>query len=297
VLTTVVGGNALDGIHVGGQAKGVQISQVVVGMETNGNIPEPNGRDGIAIVGSSSNIAIGGFQPSVVGEKEDSSFQEATSVISGNGRNGINVQSGVSDVRILNNFIGLQIDGASPAPNGTNGIYIYSASGVQIGAALGNKSPKYRNVVAFNNNDGILIDHGTSDSILGNGIYGNARTGINLLAGGNNNQIPPTLTSATISTSTGITTISGSITARPNTKYQIELFATDTTGTGNGTGNGQYFLGFVNVTTNASGTGQFQAGNLTNPDPTHADSITATATDPTGNTSAFSTPIVATSVA
>jgi hypothetical protein len=73
----------------------------------------------------------------------------------------------------------------------------------------------------------------------------------------------------------------GTLQAAANTMYRIEFF--DNRSGGN---QGQKFVGFVQVTTDAGGNATFVgdfAGAST--------SITATATDPNGNTSDFSQPV------
>jgi hypothetical protein len=70
-----------------------------------------------------------------------------------------------------------------------------------------------------------------------------------------------------------------------STTFRVEFFASATCDpTGNG--EGQSFLGFANVTTNDSCTASF--GPLVFPRPAGQTVITATATDPQGNTSEFS---------
>src|SRR5262249_3049843 len=82
----------------------------------------------------------------------------------------------------------------------------------------------------------------------------------------------------------GMTTINGKIHSTASTQYRIEFFSNDTID-GAGYGEGQTFLNFVNATTDPSGNASFTkmvtqiaAGK----------GVTATATDPAGNTSEFS---------
>jgi hypothetical protein len=80
--------------------------------------------------------------------------------------------------------------------------------------------------------------------------------------------------------------VKGTLKAAANTKYQVEIFASPSS---TSPGQGQNFLGFVQVTTNPGGKGSFVFSSKF--DPSLGTSFTATATDPTNNTSAFSAPI------
>jgi hypothetical protein len=78
--------------------------------------------------------------------------------------------------------------------------------------------------------------------------------------------------------------VSGTLTGTPNTRFTIELFA-DTRSHPSGSAEGRTFLGFVTVTTDANGFASFaRVVRL----PAGARALTATATDPPGNTSEFS---------
>ncbi len=293
ILTSNLSGNDRNGIEISGNATGVQVSQSVIGLETNGMFTQPNRQNGIEIGGNASGIALGGFEPSVLGGAEFPEggiipLFEAANLISGNLWNGVAVGGNAHGVTIVNSSIGTQVDLTSPAGNGRNGIFLDGVSGVQIGLPLGalpDPDRNFRNIIAFNARDGILVQRGAGNSILGNSIYGNGRLGIQLLANGNRNQPAPVLTAAEVG-SDGVTLVTGTLTARPHTKYQIEIFASRSSRPGTG----QHFLGFITVTTNAAGFALFTFSGL-NLDPLVADFITATATSPAGDTSMFSSAI------
>ncbi len=117
---------------------------------------------------------------------------------------------------------------------------------------------------------------------------------------GNYEQNYPVLSSA--SSSTSDTSISGTLNGQANTTFRIEFFS-NSSADPSGYGQGQTYLGYTNVTTDANGpndangnpsgnasfTVDLPIGNLS------GQWITATATDPNGNTSEFSaaTPILA----
>jgi hypothetical protein len=293
IVTCQFSGNDRNGIDIRGNAVGVQVSQSVIGLQTDGNYAEPNLQNGIAIGGNASQIAIGGFEPSVLGGSEFPTgtfpLLEAANLVSGNLGNGVVVGDHAQHVTIVNSFIGTQIDHTSPAGNGRNGIFLDGVSGVQVGSPPGTNQPRDRNIIAFNALDGVVVSRGIGDSILGNSIFDNGGLGIHLEDGGNLLQPAPVLSSAQLGSS-GLLQVTGTLTARRNTTYQIELFASQT----NSPGNGRYFLGFVIVTTDDAGFALFTFSGLTDLDSHSADFITATATSPAGDTSMFSIPIWAT---
>jgi len=133
--------------------------------------------------------------------------------------------------------------------------------------------------------------------ILNNSIFGNQNIGIDLNADGvtpddyvdfdtgpNNFENYPTIASAIISGSS--VQITWSLYSHPNTTYIVQFFAS------NGICNGQYYLSQVNATTDSSG----NTGTLVTDLPiTSGTIISATATDPTNDTSEFSGPAVTSS--
>jgi hypothetical protein len=157
------------------------------------------------------------------------------------------------------------------------------------------------NVISGNDRYGVFI-HGTGtfgdatgNRILGNSIFSNTNLGIDLNGDGpttndtgdgdtgpNNLQNFPVLTSATTSSDT--TTIRGTLNSNPSTTFTVQFFRNPA-----GTDEGKTFIGQKrNVTTDASGeaTFTFRPDEKVNA----GLDITATATDPEGNTSEFSDP-------
>jgi hypothetical protein len=103
---------------------------------------------------------------------------------------------------------------------------------------------------------------------------------------GNYEQNYPVLTSA--SSSASDTSVTGTLNGQANTTFRIEFFSNPAADP-SGYGQGQTYLGFANFTTDASGnvtfTTDLATGNLA------GQWIAATATDPNGNTSQFSTDV------
>jgi hypothetical protein len=111
--------------------------------------------------------------------------------------------------------------------------------------------------------------------VEGNLVYGNKNAAIVLSSGGNASQPAPTLSAS----SSGSGTVSGTLTATASTQYRIEFFTSPTAG------QAQTYLGFLLVTTAATGQATFSAplAGLVK-----GQFVTATATSPSGNTSALS---------
>jgi HYR domain len=104
----------------------------------------------------------------------------------------------------------------------------------------------------------------------------------------NNFENFPVLTSAV--SHGGITNVAGTLQSTPNSTFRVEFFASDIDPLGL-PAEGQQFLGFTNVPTDASGNASFNAS--LNVLVSNGRLVTATATDPIGNTSEFSAAVPA----
>lgn len=257
----IISGNTSHGILISWGDSTVILGNFI-GTDINGTAALGNQGNGIDM-GNASRVYIG--NASLIG----------ANVISGNNQQGIGITSTSGINYIQHNFIGTDLSGMAYLPNTQNGIFIRStATQVQIGGVNANEG----NFIANNLSSGIVVNGpaALSNQILGNSIYDHPNPGI-LLSGGNNNQEAPDITGY----STGpTTTINGTFTSAPNTTYRLEFFSSPTSA------QGKTFLGFSNITTDATG---FYALNETFPLAITATEpiITATATDPNGNTSAF----------
>lgn len=328
IRTNVVAGNYANGIHLSGYATGVQLTEDIIGLDTAGNTAIPNGANGILIDGYAHDNAIGGFQPSVipqntisgngghgiaiVGNASDNSVfhsflgtdvfgleaignagaglfiggnaqgtivggtgQFHKNVISGNLGGGVQLSGTSSGTQVVGNIIGADRTGLQAVPNHGNGVWIVS-SGNQVGGDETGEG----NAIAFNTQSGIVVDTGDGNALLGNSLYANGSAGILLVAGGNDSQPAPRLVS--VSPTPGGVRVRGTLVAAANTTYTVEVFASP----GGTTSDAKTFLGTIDVTTGNNGFGTFvftsslSGGTV----------ITATATDPDGNTSELSAP-------
>jgi hypothetical protein len=154
-------------------------------------------------------------------------------------------------------------------------------------------------VIAFNAKGVVvgskLTDSSAQNAIRGNSIFGDTGLGIDL---GNNGVTPndqkdpdvgpnllqnfPELAAAQLA-SRGVK-VTGTLNSIPNQTYRVEFFAS-ANGNSSGYGEGQTFLGFQDVTTDADGNATID---VTLSGASAGQVITATATDTNGNTSEFS---------
>ena len=210
---------------------------------------------------------------------------------------GIKIGESPTSVVIQGNKIGTDISGTKPLGSGNAGIDVGAQSAASTtSGTIGGTSPGEGNIIAFNGTNGVAIGSGnTGWSILGNSIFSNGGLGIDLGAdgptvnddgdadtGANNLQNYPTMTSVTVAS--GKVTIAGNLNSIPSTTFRLEFFA-NTMADSSQFGEGQTFLGSADVTTDATGN---KAYNVTFPLNGPISPITATATDPAGNTSEFS---------
>ncbi len=217
-------------------------------------------------------------------------------IISGNGI-GISMHSsGVSgassdSTTVQGNLIGTAADGVTALGNSGQGVDIFITNNNVIGGTNSGEG----NVIAFNGGVGVRMAIGTNNPIQGNSIFSNGGLGIDLDTAGvslndvgdgdtgaNNLQNFPRV--ATVTATGGNVAISGFLNSRPNTAYRIEFFANDAADP-SGFGEGQIFLGSADVTTDGVGNNAFD---VSFPFAGPVNVVTATATDPDGNTSEFS---------
>jgi hypothetical protein len=300
VTRNQIGTNADGTAALGNQNYGVLL---YMGASSN-NIGDPvQSNAGNQIGGNAFGVVItGGAHDNTVGGVASG----AGNLISANAEIGVWViGSGTTGNTVEGNRIGTDATGLVAAPNWQGVLIEGGASSNTIGGTAAGAG----NVIAFNHAAGVVV--GESDSvgnaIRQNSIFSNGALGIDLGGDGvtpntprgphtgpNNLQNYPTL-SAPVSplsgTGFGPWTLPFTLNSTPNTNnFTVEFFA-NATPDPSGHGQGQTFLGSMLVNTD-------QGGN-------HTDSfsyspvpgqpfITATATDPAGNTSEFSAAVAPT---
>jgi len=252
-----------------------------IGTDVLGTIALGNEDNAINIESGSNDNLIGGTAPS------------ARNVISGNGSVALFVAT--SGNIIQGNFIGTQRDGRNPLGNlqGIGFVGVGNANDNLVGGTV----PEAGNVIASNGLCAVVGEAaaGTGNAILGNSIFNNGALGIDWLPAGptlndigdgdngfNNLQNFPVI--STVQNGFPSVTLTGSLNSTPNTVFRLEFFGNAGSG---GFGQGWFFLGSTDATTDAGGNAFYDV-TLDVPGTPAAGAFTATATDPAGNTSEFS---------
>jgi CSLREA domain-containing protein len=296
----VISGNGGNGIYIDrfeGPSSGTVIQSNFIGTDVTGMLRLGNSGDGILIHSSPNNL-VGGTTP------------RAGNVISANGGNGVSIIDYSDDVNenmssigntMEGNKIGTDVTGTGNLGNAGDGVSFITSGYIATNDIVGGTDPGAGNVIAYNGGPGVSALFGTGDAIRGNAIFANAGLGIvsdingvlstyaearslNLLS----NLL--VLTSAVFDPQG--TVLEGTLTGTPFTSYDLDFFANDASDP-NGFGQGQTFLESITVRTDETGSAPFR-DRLELAVPV-GQWITATATDPAGNTSQFSQelPVVA----
>jgi hypothetical protein len=217
-------------------------------------------------------------------------------VISSSGAEGIQAEGGATLVQ--GNLIGTDATGTVPLGNAGAGVHIISP-----GAKIGGTGAGEANVIAFNGTSnfsghGVWVETGTGNPIRANSIHDNFGLGIALGTDGvtpndpgdadvgpNNLQNFPVL--STLTPAVPGLRVQGILHSSPSTTYDLDFFSNPAcVKFPKDYLEGATYLGSGVVTTDGSGTGIVDA---TVPiGITAGEHVSATATDPAGNTSEFS---------
>jgi hypothetical protein len=278
----LIAGNHGEGVLLSSGATANLVEGNQVGTDATGTQGLGNYFDGVLITNASGNT-IGGSQTG------------AGNLIAANGGNGIALSgSGATGNVLGGNLIGTDASGSNPLENAGAGVALATAAHNTIGGTAG-----AANRIAFNGGAGVAITGSAAigNRINGDAIFSNTGLGIDLNndgvtpndvgdgdTGPNRLQNFPVLTTVT-STATS-TTIQGTLNSRAGTKFLLQFFASAAADP-SGFGEGQTFLGAASIKTGAGGNASFKI-TLSTPLPAGQSVVTATATDPSGNTSEFS---------
>ena len=282
VLDNLISGNNVHGVYVSGASTtGTEILRNTIGTNAAIDAPIANGFDGVRLESGSTGTVIGS--------------PGNGNTISGNSQRGIDINNNDANI-IQGNWIGTDpATGAVDLGNGLAGVYtdVFGSSNNTIGGAAGGEG----NTIAFNG-EGITLDSGTNNSILGNNVYSNDSLGIDLDDDGitpNSNADAwvnyPVITSA-IETA-GTITVDLDLDL-PAGDYRIELFKNPSGADPTTYGEGETYVDFYDVVSHPGGLASYStttAGAV-------GDIITATATEevaaPFGATSEFSAAVTTT---
>jgi titin len=258
--TNLISGNKRFGINItGAGTTGNVVAGNVIGLDVGGTTALANGA-GIQVASGANGNTIGGTTTAAI------------NAISGNTKFGILV-SGANNTLIEGNRIGTKADGTGAVGNGSHGIFV---TGKARGTTIGGTATGAGNTIANNGGDGVLVGSdprskfttpaGKGNAVLGNSIFANTKLGIDLGPNdgvtrndpgdtdGSPNDLQnfPSITTASVITNGTQVQIQISLNSQANTTYRIEFFANTMTSS-SGHGQGQNFLGFIEVTTDATG--------------------------------------------
>jgi len=301
----VISGNGNFGIGTvfsNGNMSGNEVQGNYIGTALDGRTALPNGGGGISLDGPVDNT-IGG---AAVG---------TGNVIAGNTGPGIRfgLPEGFDNDanEVIGNKIGVDKNGAALGNSGP-GVQVHNG----LNDVIGRPAAGEGNVIANNGGDGVLISGQDEDvsgqqgfrndgnSVRGNSIFANGGLAIDLGeengdesddgdgvtandagdgdSGNNELQNFPLVNAALPGSSTSVR---GLLNSRPNTHYAIEIYSTPTCDA-SGNGEAQQYLGSTAADTNALGNAQWTTTVATTVPP--GQFVTATATDPAGDTSELS---------
>lgn len=295
----------------------------VCGTNAAGSAAVPNQADGIRFDSGASDNLVGGTAPgarNIVSGNLGHGIHIDDFPVEEGGQG-----LGTKRITVQGNLVGTDASGINPIGNRLPGVVIFGGASDNL---IGGSAPGAGNVIAFTTGatiddgeggfstvpgTGIAIandinvsgDGGTStrNRISQNSVFGNNALGIDLDfiadaadpadgptandscdadSGPNNFQNTPVLTS--VCQTGGLTTIQGTLNSSPGTTFTIEFFA-NAQCDASGFGEGQTYLGSFQVTTDNNCVATFT---FTTALPGGQSFVTATATDPSGNSSEFS---------
>lgn len=278
----IISGNLRHGLILSGDGPVVLGNRVGVDRDNN---TLPNGKSGIYVGASNSTIGAPGAGNIVGGNAHQGILFEgnggAGSVIRGNAigtdpTGTLNLGNAYSGIELHYNSDSIRIGGMEP---GEGNLIAHNGSAGEVP----NDYTEYGDgFVVENGDDGVFIESGVNNLVVGNAMWGNAGQGIDLgephpegstswfnaggptandstdsdTGGGNNRQNHPVI--AGFTSDAGSTTLSGALHSTPSTEHQIDLYA-DLDCTASGRGQGRRYLGHHTVTTDVSGDATFEA--------------------------------------
>ncbi len=267
----VISGNEDNGLIISGNAAlNNAVRGNFIGTNASGTGDLGN-TDGGVLIQNAVNNSIGG------------TAINSRNLISGNDGNGVRIAAASGNL-VRGNFIGLQTDGTTALPNSADGVRIEgSASGNTVGGTNGTTPggacTGECNIISGNGGRGVAIDTADDNRVRHNSIFANTGPEILLTNDGNDDQAAPQLTVV----SSGSTHISGTLAGSASTTFKIDFYFNPTC---SADPEGRTLVGSGDVATNGFGVASFTS-HQTVVAPVGS-GVTATATDPNGNTSAFS---------
>lgn len=281
--------NSMSGVRLNGTPAATFVQGNYIGTDVTGTLARPNQQQGVRLVNGAATI--GGAAAG------------AGNLISANLTGGISVTDSTGTIQ--GNFIGTQVDGITPLLNGDPAINV-SQSSAATQVVIGGTSAGAGNRILFGLFQTGLYVRGatTRATIRGNSIgmadtrgfpisISNAFPTVNdscdADTGTNLKQNYPVITGASFGG--GSVAVAGTLDSTASTTFDVDFFSSPACNTPPGYGPGHTYLGSTQVTTGPSCGGTF---NVSFPASGAETFITATASDPLGNTSEFSACFAAT---
>jgi hypothetical protein len=260
----VISGNFLDGVYIAHGASGVAVQGNYIGTNNAGT----------AALGNGTGVEVGANGTLVGGTST-----LARNIISGNQGDGVDIDSGVSGAVVQGDYIGTDVTGSAALGNGAYGVNI-AGNHTLVGGSVAADA----NIIANNATAGVDVSAGSSNTVRRNSIYANGPShvgpGIVLASGANKNLVAPTISTVTLSGN--ILTVTGSFSVTAGVTYVLEFLVSPA-----GDPEGKIYVGSKTVTPATTGTETFNFKASTSA-ATSTTLITATLTDASGDTSAFS---------
>ncbi|MBN1494627.1 DUF11 domain-containing protein [Candidatus Peregrinibacteria bacterium] len=248
----VISGNTNNGINITNGSNNNVISGNFIGTDYSGTLDLGNTFNGIRIIDSPTNI-VGG---TTAAERN---------IISGNDNIGVNLNgAATTGCSVQGNYIGTDVTGSLNLGNSQDNLRIANGATSNL---IGGVAAGEANVIAYSGDNGVSVQGAAtvSNSIRANSIHSNTNLGIDLRGNGvtaNDNQDPdanannqqnyPVITSLLYNSVTNNTTVTGTLNSTPLSNFDIDFFA-NTSIDPTGYGEGQTYLGSVNVSTDALG--------------------------------------------
>jgi len=181
VVSNVISGNRGSGIVLAGSPGNTVVANRI-GTNAAGTSAIANRGDGILIAGRSRGNEIGGpaFIDSVTGKVNDPTGNKGTvtpvfvvpplgNLISGNGANGVMIDTGSRGNVLNGNFIGTTASGDGALGNAGNGVWIDRAPGNSlVGCKVVNNPFVYYNVISGNHQNGLRVTSSDNVTVQGN---------------------------------------------------------------------------------------------------------------------------------
>lgn len=246
----VISGNGSSGLLLQSNAQNTVVARNIIGLNAQASAKVGNGSYGLYLP-NGNNSAIGG--------------NGIGNVIAGNGQDGIFISGSSTNNAIYGNFIGVNQSGSPNLGNSMFGVHISLAPGNIIGDAGNGRG----NLIAGNGADGIYVigESATGNAIRANSIRDNGDLGIDLGntgvtpndagdpdAGPNGLQNFPAVTA--VGSNGSQTQFSGTLNSLPNRTFRIDFYSSPACDP-SGYGEGRTYVGWRDVTTNASGNASF----------------------------------------